>query len=264
MTQQEHRQIRETVRAVDAWAQRNVGEEVLDRLAGPTGLAQDDDERFRRLTRRIFAQGLPMYVVLQRWDVTLRRLGGGDPAVVALMGAEARDRFLEDERVLRNAAKLDATIHNARVFVALRQTYGDLQGYVAAFGSETGALLDDISARFRRLGAISAARFAQEMGADPLVPHPAVLRFLRRRGWLARGADAAAIQQLGRALVPDRRAGFPRGRLSAALLAFATGHWADRGVCTPEADCEACPVWRGCELGAEQRIAARAAELSGA
>ena len=246
MTTADHPRPQAALRRIVAFVEERVTRDRLDRLAGPEEQPGDDAERFRRITRRVFGLGLQSWVVARRWPATMAALEGAEPAAVARLSAVGEARFLANPAVIRNAAKLAATVHNAAVVVALGQTYGDLVAYAhAVAGDGADELVRDIGARFRLVGEVSAARVAQELGLDIMVPHPAARRVLDRIAG-ERPANGAVLRSWARAAAPGYGGPFPCGRLGAALLAFGAGRWGAEPICTAEPACDDCPAGADC------------------
>lgn len=211
--------------------------------------AADAAEWNRRLLRRVFGLGLGFVARQRHLDATVAALHGGDPDALATMDDAAAAAFLEDAAVIRNRHKLYAARHNAAVVVALRDTWGGPSAWAAALVADgPPALLRDLRSRFRLVGPVSAARLAQDLGVDVLVPHPAVVRTLHRLGWLDDPKDDGALHALADAVAPRPPGGVGArlGRLSVALLAFATGRWIREAVCGGSPACGECPAQHDC------------------
>jgi DNA-3-methyladenine glycosylase I len=107
--------------------------------SAPEYLAYHDDEwgvpvhgesaLYERITLEGFQSGLSWLTVLRRRDGFRRAFAGFDPDAVAAFGAPERAALLADPRIVRNAAKIDAAIGNARAVVALRE-HGGLDALV--------------------------------------------------------------------------------------------------------------------------------------
>lgn len=232
---------------VFAAVQAEVGEERFEQLSVPEVDPGDPRASFERMCRRVYALGLPPWIVERHWEATRRALLDCDPAALAGMTDQEAAAVLESPEVLRNRAKLEAVRHNARVVCALLDTYGDLEAYRDAMqAEEVQGLLDDLRDRFRLVGPVSAARIAQELGADCLVPHPAVVRVLSRLGWCPPEAAAATRQEVAAIAAQGLAEPYPVARLGATLLAFASGRWGASGPCGEAPQCGECPVWRDC------------------
>jgi DNA-3-methyladenine glycosylase I len=79
------------------------------------------DERalFERLSLEAFQSGLSWLTVLRKRDNFRRAFHGFDPARVARMGETDIERLLADEGIIRNRAKIEATVSNAAVLTEL-------------------------------------------------------------------------------------------------------------------------------------------------
>jgi len=78
---------------------------------------QTDDESamFEALTLGVFQVGLSWSVVFGKRDAFLHAFHGFDVAKVAAMTDRDVDRLLQDPSIIRNRAKIEATIDNAKV-----------------------------------------------------------------------------------------------------------------------------------------------------
>jgi len=97
------------------------------------GMAVHDDvELFERLALESFQAGLSWSTILNKRDAFRAAFRGFDPAVVAAFGAADRARLMADAGIVRNAAKIDATIGNARACRGLQAAFGSFDAYLAA------------------------------------------------------------------------------------------------------------------------------------
>ncbi|WP_030747305.1 DNA-3-methyladenine glycosylase I [Streptomyces griseus] len=74
-----------------------------------------DDALFERLCLEAFQSGLSWITILRRREGFRRAFAGFDIAAVARFGEPDRERLLADEGIIRNRAKVDATLANARL-----------------------------------------------------------------------------------------------------------------------------------------------------
>jgi DNA-3-methyladenine glycosylase I len=88
-----------------------------------------DSELFERLTLEAFQAGLSWQTILNKREAFQAAFRGFEPAVVADFDAADRDRLMADAGIVRNGAKVDATIGNARVALELIAEFGSLDGY---------------------------------------------------------------------------------------------------------------------------------------
>ena len=97
------------------------------------------DERgvFERLSLEAFQSGLSWATILRKRPAFRDAFAGFDPDAVAGFGEADVDRLLADARIVRNRAKVLATITNARATVRLRDTVdGGLAGLVWSYRPE--------------------------------------------------------------------------------------------------------------------------------
>ena len=84
----------------------------------------DDGTLFELLCLEGFQAGLSWITILRKRDALRRAFAGFDPEVVASFGPADVERLLVDASIIRNRAKVEATVGNARA--ALRMPAGEL------------------------------------------------------------------------------------------------------------------------------------------
>jgi DNA-3-methyladenine glycosylase I len=90
-------------------------------------------ELFERLTLEAFQSGLSWLTILRKRAAFRRAFAGFDAARVAAFGPDDVARLLGDAGIVRNRAKIAATVTNARAVVAARDAVpGGLDGLVWA------------------------------------------------------------------------------------------------------------------------------------
>jgi DNA-3-methyladenine glycosylase I len=148
---------------------------------------------FERITLEAFQSGLSWLTILRKREGFRSAFDGFDPAAVAAYGERDRARLLADPAIVRNRAKVDATIANARALVDLLDAEGDgaLDRLVWGFAP---------AARRARLRS-----FADLPATTP--ESVALAKELKRRGFVFVGPTTmyAAMQAMG--LVDDHLAG---------------------------------------------------------
>ncbi|MFG2797510.1 DNA-3-methyladenine glycosylase I [Streptomyces pseudovenezuelae] len=77
-----------------------------------------DDALYERLSLEAFQSGLSWITILRRREGFRAAFAGFEIAKVATFGEADRDRLLLDPGIIRNRAKVDATMANARVLAA--------------------------------------------------------------------------------------------------------------------------------------------------
>src|SRR3954471_4227889 len=74
----------------------------------------DDRGLYERLTLEAFQSGLSWLTILRKRDAFREVFRGFDAEAVARFGPEDVDRLLGDARIVRNRAKVEAAVANAR------------------------------------------------------------------------------------------------------------------------------------------------------
>ena len=90
-----------------------------------------DDALFERLSLECFQAGLSWLTILRKREAFRRAFEGFDPARVAGYGQRERARLMADAGIVRNRAKIDATIGNAAALLRVREAYGSFAAYLA-------------------------------------------------------------------------------------------------------------------------------------
>ena len=90
----------------------------------------DDVELFERLALEGFQAGLSWSTILHKRPAFRRAFRGFDPAVVAAFDDADRARLIADAGIVRNRAKIDATIGNAAGILALADEFESFDGYL--------------------------------------------------------------------------------------------------------------------------------------
>jgi len=78
-----------------------------------------DRAMFERLVLESFQSGLSWITILRRRERFREAFANFDPHVIAGFGNAHRARLMADTGIIRNNAKIDATIHNAAIVAAM-------------------------------------------------------------------------------------------------------------------------------------------------
>lgn len=121
----------------------------------------DDTELFERLALESFQAGLSWSTILRKRVGFRAAFRGFEPAVVAAFTDDDRARLLADAAIVRNRAKIDATIGNAAAFLAVADEHGSFDAYLTAMVPppptrlRAGAVLGEIPATTSASDALS-------------------------------------------------------------------------------------------------------------
>lgn len=92
----------------------------------------DDRALFERLALESFQAGLSWSTILRKRAAFRAAFRGFEPASVAAFDAADRARLLADAAIVRNRAKIEATIGNAAGVLAIAADEGSFEAYFAA------------------------------------------------------------------------------------------------------------------------------------
>jgi DNA-3-methyladenine glycosylase I len=93
---------------------------------------RDDVELFERIALEGFQSGLSWATVLRKRENFRNAFAGWDARAVAAFGDDDVARLMDDAGIIRNRAKIDSTITNARALVALWESGETLANLVWA------------------------------------------------------------------------------------------------------------------------------------
>jgi 8-hydroxy-5-deazaflavin:NADPH oxidoreductase len=116
------------------------------------------------LSRAVFEAGL-WRAVDAKWDSIREAFHGFDPARVAAMTPAEIAAKETDPRVIRNKAKIQATVENARKVLAVLDSYGSIRAYFTSF-PDAHAAAADMRRRFQFLGETGVWRFLISAARD--------------------------------------------------------------------------------------------------
>jgi DNA-3-methyladenine glycosylase I len=111
-----------------AWARTPLAIEYHDREWGVP--VRDDARLFEFLVLEGAQAGLSWDTILAKRENYRRAFDGFEPGRVARYGAEKKAKLLADAGIVRNRAKIEAAVVNARAFLAVQKAYGSFARYL--------------------------------------------------------------------------------------------------------------------------------------
>ncbi|MCW2952680.1 MAG: DNA-3-methyladenine glycosylase [Conexibacter sp.] len=100
---------------------------------------RDELALFERISLEAFQSGLAWITILRKRDAFREAFAGFDPERVARFGDEDVARLLGNAAIVRNRAKVEATIANARALLGLRRDGVDLGELIWSFAPAPAA-----------------------------------------------------------------------------------------------------------------------------
>lgn len=128
----------------------------------------NDDAYFENMTRVIFTAGLNWNVIDKKWldfKKVFRNFRVGE---VAEFNEKDVERLMANAGIVRNRAKIVATIENAKEFLKIKKECGSFQKYLDDLDkSENYAkVVKELGNKFRRLGPSSTKIFLYTVGEE--------------------------------------------------------------------------------------------------
>jgi DNA-3-methyladenine glycosylase I len=124
----------------------------------------DDRLLFEFLVLEGMQAGLSWETVLKKRDAFRRAFARFDPIKVARFTSKDVARLMSDESIIRNRAKIEASIGNAKAFLVLQKEFGSFDRYAWTF-DDKDVLSEDLRKRgFRFVGPTIVESFMQAVG----------------------------------------------------------------------------------------------------
>jgi DNA-3-methyladenine glycosylase I len=99
---------------------------------------RDDRALFEKLLLDGFQAGLAWITILRKREGFRAAFRGFDPEAMARFTEKDKRRLMADPGIVRNRAKIDASVQNARAYLALMESEGSFSKYLWSFvGGET-------------------------------------------------------------------------------------------------------------------------------
>ncbi len=127
--------------------------------------SRDERHLFEMLTLEGAQAGLSWQTILNKREGYRRSFVGFDPAKIARFGEEKIERLMRDPGIVRNRAKIDATIGNARTVLAPIEGNRQRLSDIPAETAESRAMSKELKKRgFRFVGPTICYAFMQAVG----------------------------------------------------------------------------------------------------
>ena len=115
------------------------------------------------MSRAALQAGISWKVVESKWPGIEKAFSGFNPGKVAKFSGEDIDRLVQDHEVIRNRAKIEGIILNARRMQELINEYGSFEAYLKSLGGFRGQL-KGLHRDFKFMGESTAYWFLWHVG----------------------------------------------------------------------------------------------------
>jgi 3-methyladenine DNA glycosylase Tag len=142
-----------------------------------------DDRWLSAIARSLFEAGFNWKIIEAKWSGFEEAFAGFQVDRLAFWHDDDMDRLLADKRIVRNGAKIDAVIQNARMLRDIAAGHGSVAAFVAGWpADDLVGLLDRLEKRGTRLGGLTGQRALRRIGVESFVLSPDVVARLVAEG----------------------------------------------------------------------------------
>ena len=132
----------------------------------------NDDAYFENMTRVIFLAGLSWKMIDKKWPNFKKAFKNFSIDDVAKFSEQNLQHLIGDARIVRNRAKIIATINNAKQFENIKKEYGSFQHYLDSLdkSGNYALVIKELGKKFSRIGPSSARIFLYSVGENIRLP----------------------------------------------------------------------------------------------
>jgi 3-methyladenine DNA glycosylase Tag len=191
----------------------------------PGALKQSDDRFLAGMAKAVFSAGFSWEVIEKKWPGFEEAFDHFDPHKVAFYADREIARLLKDTRIVRNGAKIQATINNARFVVDTAKDHGSFGKFLKQWpASDQVGLMEHFKKNASHLGPSATMYFLRFNGWDAFILSQDVVKALIREKVVCKAptskADMKAVQAAFNAWT--EQSGLPQKDVS-RILSFSVG-----------------------------------------
>lgn len=160
---------------------------------------QKDDRWLAAMAKAVFSAGFSWDVIEKKWPGFEAAFEKFDPHRVAFYADRDVARLLKDERIVRNGAKIQATIANAQFVVDTAKEHGSFGKFLKSWApSDQIGLMEHFQKHASHMGPSATMYFLRFNGWDSFILSPDVTKALIREKVVSKPptskADMKAVQ----------------------------------------------------------------------
>lgn len=145
--------------------------------------AKKDAQVLAGMAKAVFSSGFSWQVIEKKWPGFEEAFDRFEPKRVAVYGEDKIDALLKDTRIVRNGAKIMATIENARFVVAIAKEHGSFGRFLSKWPvTDQVGLMEHLKKNASRLGGATVQYFLRFEGWDAFILSGDVVKALIREG----------------------------------------------------------------------------------
>jgi 3-methyladenine DNA glycosylase Tag len=173
---------------IRARAEARKGKEAIEKrlaeyLGKPTGAPVGDDRLLSAMARHVFQSGISWKVVDNKWPGTEEAFLGFDPGLLNIQSDDFWHEVLNDTRIIRHGAKVEAVRRNAAFVSRLAKEHGSAVKFLLDWPStDLVGLFDFLAKEGDRLGGATGQYVLRAIGKDNFVLSKDVVACLKDAG----------------------------------------------------------------------------------
>jgi len=128
----------------------------------------NDDVYFENMSRVIFLAGLSWKMIDEKWPNFKKAFKNFSIVEVAKFDEKEIKRLMSDASIVRNQAKIIATINNAKQLQNIKKEHASFQSYLNSLDKSNNyaVAIKELTKKFSRLGPSSARIFLYSVGEN--------------------------------------------------------------------------------------------------
>ena len=182
-------------------AQRKGGVDALESIlpkpvSARTLKSRADDRYLAEMTRCVFNSGFVWKIIENKWSGFEEAFSGFDVNTCAMLSDEVLEALSRDERIVRNAKKIQSVRINAGLVREIRDEHGSFGAFLAGWPStDFVGLWELLKRRGDRLGGQTGRFFLRFVGWDTPVLSEDVVKALIGQGVIDKAPTSKKAQQ---------------------------------------------------------------------
>jgi 3-methyladenine DNA glycosylase Tag len=191
----------------------------------PGSLKQSDDRFLAGMAKAVFSAGFSWEVIEKKWPGFEETFDHFDPHNVAFYADREVARLLKDTRIVRNGAKIQATINNARFVVDTAKEHGSFGSFLKHWpATDQVGLMEHFKKNASHLGPSATMYFLRFNGWDAFILSQDVVKALIREKVVSKTPTSKADMKAVQAAFDTwtEQSGLPQKDVS-RILSFSVG-----------------------------------------
>jgi len=125
---------------------------------------KNDNELFERMTQQIFQAGLSWKIIWSRHKEFNKAFSKFSIQKVAAYDGKEKRRLLNEKSIIRNNAKINATLENAKRILEVKKEFGSFQKFLNTIPNELSACQKAMKEKFSFMGPEITRMFVMNIG----------------------------------------------------------------------------------------------------